>query len=105
MQPSTSTITAPRARKGLATALAVVAAAGVGVGLAVVTSNDDSTPQVSQQQVTPPVSSLPQGNEGKLGAQPSLYTVQGNEGRAVAPSTQSSSPISDRFHRFQGGSR
>ena len=83
MQPSTPTISAPRTRKGLATALAVVAAAGVGVGLAVVTSNDDNTP-AAQQQVVPAVSSLPQGNEGKLAASP-----------------ESSSPINDRFHRFQ----
>ena len=83
MQPSSSTISAPRYRKGIATALAVVAAAGVGVGLAVVTSDDNSSP-AAQQQVVPARSSLPQGNEGKL---------------AVPP--ESSSPINDRFHRFQ----
>jgi hypothetical protein len=83
MQLSSSTLTAPNARKGIVAILAVTAAAATGVGLAAVTS-DGGTSSSALQRVTPNVSTLPQGNEGKAGAVP-----------------QSSSPVADRFHRFQ----
>jgi hypothetical protein len=83
MQLSTSTLTAPNARKGIVAVLAVTAAAATGVGLAVVTSDGDTSPS-ALERVTPAVSTLPQGNEGK-----------------AAPEQQSSSPVADRFHRFQ----
>ena len=84
MQPPSPTITSPVTRKGMATGLAIIAAAGAGVGLAVVTSNDDTSSPAVHPRVIPAARALPQGNEGKL---------------AVSPA--SSSPIDDRFHRFQ----
>jgi hypothetical protein len=83
MQLSSSPITAPNARRGIVAILAVTAAAATGVGLAVVTSDGGTSPS-ALERVTPAVSTLPQGNEGK-----------------ATPVPQSSSPVADRFHRFQ----
>src|SRR5690242_18370887 len=103
MQSPTPTITSPVTRKGMATGLAIIAAAGAGVGLAVVTSNDDASSPAVHPRVIPAARALPQGNEGKLGQSvtPAVSRLpQGNEGR-LAVSPASSSPIDDRFHRFQ----